>query len=731
MPRSKKIGTPIDDDNQAVAPGSHDDEKSEKVIKNIKEGRRHLSKWRVDTRTRYDFYAGKQWSPEDEKILTEQKRPAVVFNRIPRTINAVAGLELQNRQEVRFLPRRANEPTQDPNQPTYSGFGEVLTSAAKWVRDQCDAEDEESEAFQDALICGMGWTETRIDYEQDPEGKIIIERIDPLEMGYDPEAKKRNLVDARWIYRVKDVTPDEFRRMFPNEDVPEPNLFWKDSESSPHDADNDLFYKNDQSDKLSKPKLISIVDYQYYETENAYKVLSQSGQLIEIEESKFNKIKEFIEANGLRYVKFPKRVYKRIFLTANRILEDKDLGCDHFTFNAITGLRDRNSNTWFGLVALMQDPQMWANKWLSQIQHILNTNAKGGLLVEEGAISDIRKFEDSWAKPDGINFVNNGALSSGQIQQKEMARYPEGIDRLLQYAIQSINDVPGINLELIGMTDRDQANVLEQSRKQAGITLLANFFDSLRRYRKVQGRVLAYFIREYISDGRLIRVTGQAGAKYIPLMKDQLAFEYDIVVDDAPTSPNMKERVFLVLVQILPLLLQAGIPIPPDVIDYSPLPEDLQQKWKAMIAGSQNDPVKKQMQQAQMQLTQLEVMGKEAEIGKTKADTTLSYAKAEQAQATGQDEAAQAMQKMGMEHQLEQEKMIREQAREDMKLAQDVKRKQIDAAMDFEIKQQDHAMQMQNKAQEYELKRQLLAQTAQQKMQQQKQKSTQNNGAKK
>lgn len=656
-------------DNEAKNPGQDGEDLIAKICKNIKKDRNHIAQWRVDARTNYDYHAGKQWDQKDIARLEEQNKPQVTFNRIARVVNAVSGSEKQNRQQVRYIPRELTD----------VGANELLTNAVKWTRDNCDAEDEESELFEDAVICGMGWTETRMDYEDDPEGMPIVDRVDPLEMGYDCSAKKRNLADARWIWRAKEYDKDEFKALWPQhaEMAENHNTFWTDFEAEPHDADNDGYYENDQSDKLSTSGKITVIQYQWYEIENYYQVQDVTGQLIELSEEKFNKIAPMIRMIGAKFVKQKRRKYRQMFLAGKTELETIDLQCSHFTFNCITGLRDRNTNTWFGLVHLMRDPQMWANKWLSQILHIINTNAKGGVLAEQDAFASPRDAEEDWSKADSIIWLNPGGLE--KVIQREAPRYPDGLDRIMQYAVTAINDVVGVSVEMLGMTDRDQPGYLEELRKTSSISLLATFFSALRYYRKKQGRVLAEYIKNYISDGRLIRVNGEDGAQYVPLLRDKMTYKYDIIVDDAPTSPNMKERVFTSLMQIVPLLLQAGIPIPPEVVDYTPLPEALTQKWKSMLKPDpQQQQMTQTMEQIKLMLAQLEVEGKTIENKKTESEVTKNYAQAQQYSAVSQDESAQAMQKMGMakqENEMKNESMMMEQLRKDVEMILNHKRK--------------------------------------------------------
>lgn len=652
-----------------------------KILKCIKDSRKHFSDWREEAKECYDFYAGNQWAQEDMDILTAQGRPPVVFNRTARTVNSVTGLEVQNRQEVNYFPRQLGN----------AGKSEMLTGAAKWSRDECDAEDEESEAFEDTVICGMGWGETRLDYETDAEGVILIERFDPLEGIIDHTAKKRNCEDSRYRGRIKTYSVEEYKERFPGKEVPKGKFIGSGDEDKEVQDLSPGGYSPDNQDNQTEAKDVQVCQWQYYEVQKIRMVQDESGKMVEYPEDVFKQRKEALDAAGMQYTKqsMPKRVYKQCFLNADEILEEGECPVNNFTLHIITGLRDRNENTWFGLVRPMKDPQRWANKWLSQIQHILNTQAKSGkLLWETGAFKNPRKAREEWSSPDAMAELNAGGLA--KILQIQPAGYPQGIDRLLQYALEAINDVPGVNLELMGLANRDQANVLEQSRKQAGVTILAKFFDSLRRYRKQQGRVLAEFIQQYISDGRLIRISGELGPQYVQLIRDPDMMKYDVVVDDAPTSTNMKEKTFGALQAIMPMVLQNHIPVPPELLDYAPLPEDLIQKWKKFIQEQGKDPMQQQMKQLGMAAQQADVQSKQADAqakgSKAKLDEANAFKTMHEIQ-NPTDNSAQVADLMLKKQQMEAELQLK---REEM--AANISLKRDDMMMKHSVAMESNKM---------------------------------------
>lgn len=585
------------------------------------------AKWRSEAREDYAFEAGDQWSEGDKAKLFDEIRPIITMNRIAPIIDSVSGSEVSNRQEVQYIPREEGDVQ----------VNEVLTAAAQWFRDECDAEDEESDAFRDMLICGMGWTETRLDYEDNPDGEPRIDRVDPLEMVWDSSARKRNIIDGRRVFHIRrDIPIEEARALVPNDDFEDAdyNADWADRDldkKDAHENDNHFYDKPDQEvdGEGKQEKRVTLIRAQWYEREPAFRVMNPNdpSQVVTVGKKQHDMVQAAAKQAGMppiRSVRITRKVYKQAYL-GRVLLEVSDAPCqDHFSFNCMTGKRDRNKNSFYGLVRSMKDPQRWANKWLSQTLHIMNTTAKGGIVAERGVFDNDADAEASWAKQDAITWLKKGALAEGRWQPKPQGQFPVGFYQLTEMAISSIRDTSGVNVEILGMREANQAASLEAQRKQSSMVILQPMFDSLRRYRKNQGRMMLYLIQNYLSDGRLIKIVGDEGAKYVPLVRNQQSAEYDVIVDDSPTAPNQKEAVWTMLQQILPAIAKI---IPPAtyqaLLKYSPLPSAVQQDINKSIteaqeaAANQPDP---EQAKAESDL-KIEAMKAEAETERLKMKT--------------------------------------------------------------------------------------------------------------
>jgi hypothetical protein len=619
----------------------------------VKDDLDHSREWRDEAKEDYDFVAGEQWTEEEKQTLRQQLRPVITFNRIGPIIDSVSGSEVNNRQEVRYLPRSLGD----------AKVSELYTHASAWFRDQCHAEDEESDAFTDAIVCGMGWTETRLDFISHPNGEPIVERIDPLEMVWDLGAKRSNLMDARRIARVKTLSLQEAKELFPDADPAMLDAAWaRDEDATRSEESNDGIYYKGDGEKSSDPRerMVTLVHCQWKELETYYRVVDPlDGTMNELSEDDYALASERGAEVGMpiQGVKQSRYKYRYAWL-GGEILEEGDNLTRGFSWACITGKRDRNKGTWYGIVRGMKDPQRFANKWLSQSLDILNKSAKGGVMAEVNAFADQRQAERSWAKPEAITWVNPGAIQQGMIQPKPVAAIPPAFADLIQFAVSSIRDVSGINLEILGMREGQQAGVLEYQRKQAAMTVMARMFDSLRRYRKVQGETMLELIRDHLADGRLVRIVGEEGEKFVPLMRQEDAQEYDVVVDDAPSSPNEKERTWQIIGGMLPAI-QGGLTptMWASILKYSPLPSTLVDEITAEIRQNAQKPPQNPMVQIEQQKLQAAQMKAQAEMQMRQQEAQADLAlQREKTNAELQARREAAMQEM----ELEREKLMAE-----------------------------------------------------------------------
>jgi hypothetical protein len=104
-----------------------------------------------------------------------------------------------------------------------------------------------------------------------------------------------------------------------------------------------------------------------------------------------------------RGVKQARRIYYKAFVGGEVLELTKMIGpsgapAKAFSLVAITAKWDRDKGWFYG-------------------------GAKGGLMLEEGAVEDVNAFEDEWSKPGSNSYFKPGALTGGKVVPKEPTQF--------------------------------------------------------------------------------------------------------------------------------------------------------------------------------------------------------------------------------------------------------------------------------------------------------------------
>lgn len=636
----------------------------ETAVNNIKECDQRTQEQRKQIKLARDFAAGNQFDDGDLKRLREVDKPAVQINRTGPVVEAVCGTEEQNRQRMVFLPKRSLE-----MEPT--GAADLANDVYAWVMEQCGGDYERSRAFRDVVVGGIGFTDTRIDIDRDPDGMICLERVNSDNVRWDPYSEMQNLEDANWISRDRLVHARDILATWPKAarlsglayTVPHPRTaseggFLNDGLTGEAGLQVVNFHANHWKDGAQSvrgrkhgpepllPGYTRVTEYQWREKKAFYRVLDEQKMprgeegegaqedvpMLTITEDEWTKLvdrkKQLANLEG-RPFEAPQSIrqmmwaYYRAFITDGIVLHREELPFREFSLKAITYLWDEKNRYWYGLVRGMIDPQRAANKFLSAGIHQVSVAPKGTLVYEEGVFSDANQVKTDWAKPGAPIQVKAGALSSGaaRFQIIPGSPFPEAFSHLVEFSITSLKDVTGVDLGQLNQASQTAAAA--QMGQVQTLTILAPLFSAYERYRRSEARIVMKHVREYIAPtGRLVRIGGPFNHKFEKLMLDNIAEEYELILDDAPRDPNQKKWVWELMQPIIPMLFKEGM-FAPELLEFFPGP--------AVVAAKMQERMEQMQQQASQapptvdKDTSPEYM--QAEIELKKAQTFYAYAR--------------------------------------------------------------------------------------------------------
>jgi hypothetical protein len=272
---------------------------------------------------------------------------------------------------------------------------------------------------------------------------------------------KANYADARMIYRIREMDPEDVRALIGLPDTIsdyalDASRWLIDKSGRPEDGGKGN--KKDYPDQTRSAvrasrrtgglKTVKIVQCQYWRREPIHLVATENDeepqQMSPEDFEKFEERAQMINAAAeadpsgqsprmdYKAEQSIKRVFYQCFV-GERILDKKPMEMGMFQFVAMTGERDKKEKYFYGMIKDMVDPQRWSNKFLAQTMHHINVNAKGGLLAETDAFVNVKKAEDDWADPTKIVWVKPGSLVKKKVTERTPIPLPPGLEQLMMF----------------------------------------------------------------------------------------------------------------------------------------------------------------------------------------------------------------------------------------------------------------------------------------------------------
>ena len=406
--------------------------------KHLKISRGGLSQQYKNTKTNQAFYSGDSMSYRDSVQFSTvdgmKKKAMVQFSKVKPYVNAVKGFMAQNRKNVKYIALMEN----DILRGLYSTY---CNSLKDFIRDSANADQIETHQDGDALIGGYGALETGMTYGEgfatsDPNGQVIMGRIDPLLVGWDPNARETNLLDSRWVYYFKKYALEDALDLFKDSDA---NDFEAATEDGTGDDNGYNWYANggrynkikelgfDWADESAE--LVNVAFYQWFEFEKFYRAdnpifklknpesirLAQAqlqaiaqefpdqddmfgfdpaAQILtfgeEIKKRLLKDFGEFIEA-----FEYKRKVYYTAVLSGDHVFTTfKNVCQTGFTIKFKTGDYDAKNKMWTGMVDSMREPVSYYNKALTELMFIIGANSKVG--ITSLSLRAFEKYHPKW-----------------------------------------------------------------------------------------------------------------------------------------------------------------------------------------------------------------------------------------------------------------------------------------------------------------------------------------------
>lgn len=615
------------------------DSGKEKVLDRFnKRKEQHLevfSDWRDRVRDYFGILDGSaQWSTDDYNRQVRDGIPVLTINEVEPIVDAINGFQIQNPTDIKYQPILTSQ----------EGFTDVANSAIKYIQEDTDFEFHKSAAFRDMLTCGLGAVEFSVEYLENPDGEPETRRIFPAFVMWDVAARDKNLLDANWVARAvisdSEAVKEEYGEDYAAEGADDRFLQFFDNALKARNLS--VVYHYEWREKEDFYRYENPFDQERAQLDPEYaQAYTELGQLFDFnpgidryiavfESEKEEAFTAAMEVLGEK----PKRVkqkrwcyYKAVIVGGRVYSVDQSFTNVGFTIQFMTGKFSETEQRPYGVVHAMADLQRLLNRGVSDLLGFHNSAPKGGVVIEADAVDNLQQFVETYAKARNVTVVKTGTISGNKMMEKQQMKIPDSITGMIEYASTALLRVAGVTPDFMGVMQgpEQQSGYLYAQKIRQALTTLAWAFDARKFFDKQAGRIFLDCVRVMAENapGRMIRnVLGDGNIQYIPLLQENIAEKYDVIIQEVPQTPSEKQETFGKLLDMASILSGQGINITPMLLEFSPLPTDKKAEIQQQMTAPPPppDPLVVQTQQATAANLMAEARYKDAQATKANMD---------------------------------------------------------------------------------------------------------------
>jgi hypothetical protein len=560
----------------------------------------------ADTDTRFESGDQTLWNDLYGNLPANRKRQ-FNFNRIRRVINMISGHQRRNRKSIIAVP------IENADNVTSDQFTKVLM----WCVNQEGILDTISESFHGALVTGMNLLQVWVDYRSDPvSGNIKVDNCSYNSFLIDPYFRKTDLSDCNALWKRSFLTKRECISLLPDKSEEIIGLIGLDSGT----GRDGKFQFMPESYNYGMKNLLTYDEF-YYRDYRTQKMLvdSETGETMEWKNDKDDRLELFLQTYpSVTMIEQEIPTVRMAIVVQGKVMYDgpNPMGIDQYPFVPVLAYYAPQMPyfPWRiqGVVRGLRDAQYLYNRRRVIELDILESQINSGWIYKENALVNPK---DVFLSGQGRGLALKTDASMQDVQQIQAPQIPPSMIQLSELLAKEIQEVSGVNDELLGSAIDDKAGILSMLRQSAGLTTLQSLFDQLDRSQKLLGKLMIDIIQANFTPGKIKKIL--EGEEPTEQFHNKAFGKYHADVEEGLNTSTQKQMQFAQMLQ----LKEMGVPISPeDLLEAA----TLQNKQRIIDNLTKAEQAQSQLQQQQaemaMQLQQAQI---ELTHARAKADEGL------------------------------------------------------------------------------------------------------------